>query len=65
MTYPARTLESSYPSTYNSNTAPVAAPFNASDSPMVERVMPASKVTFLPQLHGAEHGAGSPLRDPA
>jgi hypothetical protein len=43
----------------------VVAPSTAKDGPMPESVMLESRVTFGPQLRGAEQGARSPLRDQA
>src|SRR5215211_4649016 len=52
-------------STYASKTALVVAPSTAKDGPIPESVMLESRVTFFPQLRGAEQCARSPLGDQA
>src|SRR3712207_6987953 len=64
-TCPARRLGASASSTYASKSALVVAPSTASDGPMPESVMLASRVTFGPQLRGEEQCARSPLGDQA
>src|SRR3712207_9247635 len=64
-TCPARRLGASASSTYASKTALVVAPSTASDGPMPESVMLASRVMFGPQLRGDEQCARSPLGDHA
>jgi hypothetical protein len=59
-TCPARRLGASASSTYYaSKTALVVAPSTASDGPMPESVMLASRVMFGPQLRGDEQCARS------
>ena len=62
---PERRLGASASSTYASKTALVVALSTASDGPMPESVMLASRVTFAPQLRGEEQCARSPLGDQA
>src|SRR3712207_6550832 len=52
-------------STYASKTVLVVDPSTAKDGPMPESVMLESRVTFFPQLRGAEQSARSPLGDQA